>query len=227
MRFLLVSLGFLGLMGAATQLTAQEITAILEPAELIDIRPSVSGQVLSLETAEGDRVEAGDILARIDARDQEGRVRLAEALASAAGQLQRAEAQVVQAETLVERMRKARASGAAQQWELEQAEQVLALAEADLQIARDGQTQAQAQLAIETALLERYTLRAPFAGAVLEISTSVGSQLDTTSPVLSLADLMALESTAFVPLDWASSLSPKNRLSGLIDGSDVVSAEAE
>lgn len=206
---------------------SQGVTAILEPAESVDIRTNITGQLLSVDVDEGTPVTQGATLAQIESRTQQKRVDLAQAVAEADGRLQRAAAQIAQARALLERLQTAKARGAAQSWEVEQAEQSVALAEADLQIARDGQLQAKAQMALEQAILDEYTLRAPFAGVVLDVLETPGAQVNAQSVILSLAQLEALEATAFIPLEWLERIAVGQSLAAEIDGAGLQSAAVE
>ncbi|MEM8653665.1 MAG: efflux RND transporter periplasmic adaptor subunit [Pseudomonadota bacterium] len=211
------TLCFLICLGPAAAL-AQSLTAILEPADLVEVRPTVAGILTEIAVTEGQTVDQGALLAQIDDRSQAERVALAQAVASADGRIQRADAQIAQAESLVARMEKARGRGAAQEWEVEQARQALALATADKQIALDGQVQALAQLKLEQAVLETYRLRAPFAGVVLEVNENLGANVDMQSVVVTIAQLDALEATAFIPLAWLNTVMPGDLLRASVEG---------
>ncbi|MEL6807208.1 MAG: efflux RND transporter periplasmic adaptor subunit [Pseudomonadota bacterium] len=207
------------------QAAAQDLTAILEPGALVDIRPGVSGILRDVAVSEGDSIQAGSLLAQIDDRSQAKRLALAQAVAKADGQIRRADAQIAQARSLLARMQNARSRGAAQAWEVAQAEQALALAEADKRIALDGQTRAQAQVDLEQAILDTYRLHAPFSGVILEIAETVGANVDPQSVVLSLAQLDELEATAFVPLSWVETLSPGDRIGATVEASTIEMAD--
>ncbi|MEH6752088.1 MAG: efflux RND transporter periplasmic adaptor subunit [Paracoccaceae bacterium] len=205
-------------------LWAQAVTAILEPAEIVEIRPTVTGRLLALDAREGAEVARGAALAQIDSRGQAQRVALARAVSEADGRVQRAEAQVMQAQALVTRMEQAKARNAAQDWEVEQAAQSLALALADRQIAEEGQEQARAQLALEQAILEDYTLRAPFDGVVLEVAVNTGASVDPQVVILTFAQLSQLEATAFVPLDWLTGIAAGDTMAAQVEGARVQDA---
>lgn len=206
---------------------AQGVTAILEPSQSVEIRTNITGQLLSVDVMEGAQVAQGAALAQIESRTQRKRVELAQAVADADGRLQRAAAQIAQAQSLLTRLQTAQERGAAQIWEVEQAEQTVALAQADLQIARDGQLQAQAQMALEQAILDEYTLRAPFAGVVLDVLETPGAQVNAQSVLLALAQLDALEATAFIPLEWLDRIAVGQSLGAEVDGAALQSAAVE
>ena len=185
---------------------AQSVSAILEPVNSVEIRPSVNGRLDALLAQEGDTVTKGALLATIDARVQKARVALAEVAAAADGSVVRAEIVIDQAKALRERVARARSKGAAQKWEVTQSEQAVQLAEADLKVATESVSRTQGQLELDQAILSEFNMTAPFDGTILEVKTQTGEIVDTQTTILEIGDLQQLRATAFVPLDWLDSL---------------------
>ena len=192
--------------------TAQAISAVLEPVQLVDIRPVVAGRLADLSAIEGQDASEGAILARIDARVQHARVRLAEIAAEASAGAERAAIVVAQAEGLHDRVSAARIKGAALPWEVKQAKQALDLARADMRIAAETQARLEAQLALEQATLQEFYMSAPFAGTILEVPVTLGEIVDPQTVVITLGDLDRLSATAFVPVEWIDGLTVGDRL---------------
>ena len=217
------------LFGAFAPLSAiaQGVTAILEPVQSVDIRTSLVGILERVDVAEGATVAQGAPLAQLQSRTQSQRVALAQVVADADGRELRAKTQMEQAQALFERVQAARARGAAQSWEVEQAQKAVDLAKADLQIAQEGQIQARAQLALEQAMLADYTLRAPFPGVVLEVQAEAGTYVDAQAVVLKLAQLDALEATAFVPLEWLDRMTVGQSLEAEVEGAAIQTAAVQ
>lgn len=202
---------------------AQQVSAVLEPAQQVEIRASVPGRIAALLVAEGDAPGAGIPLAAIDAEVQRARVDLARIAAGAEGAERRAELAVAQAQALVGRLRNARAKGAAKAWEVTQAENTLALAQADAQIAAESRAQLRAQLALEEATLRSFEMRAPFDGRVLQIFVEPGETVGPDTPILEFGRLSELKAVAFVPADWARRLTPGDSLSAQLgDGGQTI-----
>ncbi len=185
---------------------AQSVSAVLEPAKIAEIRPTVAGRLSEIAVAEGDQVVAGAKLAQMDNAVQMARVSLAQQAAEAQGQLQRAAAATGEAEAFVVRVDQAHARGAAQNWEVTAARQALKLAQAEQVIAQEAQRQAEGQLALEQATLSEFELRAPFDGTVLQIFREPGEIVDTQQSVITLGHLRTLEATGFFPVDQFSDL---------------------
>lgn len=204
---------------------AQDVSTILEPVALVEIRPSVSGRLARIDVAEGQAVRTGQDLAAIDARVQQARVALSTVMAAARAQETRAVILVDQAQAVLDRVNRAFAKGAAKQWEVAKAELGLALAEADVAMARDNLVQLQAQLDLEMATLAEFSMQAPFDGTILRVFAQPGEILSTEMTVLELADLSQLKATAFVAETWARTLTSGNRVEGRVGRPDGTAIE--
>lgn len=122
----------------------ETFTGRVEAPETVELRPRVSGYIHEVAFEEGELVEAGDLLFRIDPRPYEARVKAARAeLAQARSQLQLASSEAGRARRLLESraisreeydQRQAAQSGARAR--LDAAEAALATAELDLQYTR-------------------------------------------------------------------------------------------
>ena len=95
----------------------------------VQVAPEVGGRVIELPVAEGNRVKAGDVIARLDTRDTDLALRRAEAERQAAD----AQLRLLQAGSRTEDIEQAQAQTAAASGEVATAESELVSAEADLQ----------------------------------------------------------------------------------------------
>lgn len=201
------------------------MTATLEPSQFVEVRPAVSGRLSELADAEGTAVAKGDVVAAIDASVQAARVRLAEVAAGATGAILRSERALATAETTRDRIVEARRTGVAQDWEVERSEQAVALAEAELQVARDELALNHGRLAMERAMLEEFRMRAPFDGTVLQVFRENGEIVDTQSVLLQIGNLATLKATAFVPVERLAALEPGATIEATLDtGGEPVDA---
>ncbi|MEO0568017.1 MAG: efflux RND transporter periplasmic adaptor subunit [Pseudomonadota bacterium] len=181
---------------------AQAISAVLEPVQLVEIKSSVAGRLQEIAVSEGQDVVEGTLLASIDARVQQARLRLAQTAAEATGSEERAAIVIEQAQNLYKRVEIARKKGAAQAWEIDQSEQAVKLAEADQKIAKETADQLKQQYELELATLAEFSMRAPFDGTVLQVMVEKGEIIETQVTVLEFGNLDRLKATAFVPIDW-------------------------
>lgn len=157
----------------------------LQPRQTIDVVGEVPGKVVFLNPAleVGGRLDAGDILFRIDQTDYTASLNQAQAaLASAEASLDRAEADQVRQAELAER-------GFAPDSVLDSAVAALTSAAANVD-------QAKAQLAVARQNLLRTTVRAPFPALVLSEQLAPGSYVAPGVPVARLLDASAGEVVA-------------------------------
>ncbi|WP_227258191.1 efflux RND transporter periplasmic adaptor subunit [Kangsaoukella pontilimi] len=143
----------------------------------VDVRSVVSGTLAQLPVAEGDMVEADQILAQLDAGAQTAAVRQAMATLDAAHvtQQQASEAYdraVVLGDNVPRTVLEADA---------------FALRSAAQEVARLTALLDQAQIVLGT-----YTIRAPVAGTVLELDAEAGQIVGPSARLLTLADLTEL-----------------------------------
>src|SRR5713226_9635585 len=143
-----------------------------------DVRVSslVAGRITELRVAEGDRVTAGQLLAKIDDRPYRE-------------QLKQAEGFTAQTRANLENARLTRTRK-----EVEDARTQETNAEASVR-------QAEAALALARLQVSRTEVRSPLTGTVVKRSLSVGEQVDGTAaqPVLEVANLAQTELFANVP----------------------------
>lgn len=203
---------------------AQDVTAVLEPTRSVELRSTVNGRVNSIVQSEGTLVTKDSIVAEIDGSVQRARLNLAQVTAEALGNLDRAEQLVTQATFRRDRIAAAKDKGAAQAWEVELAEQALAVALADLQVARDERARRAAELDLERATLAEFSVRAPFDATVLDVVVDEGEIVDTATVLVELGALDALEATAFLPVDWANALRDGARLNTRVESGGALKA---
>jgi RND family efflux transporter MFP subunit len=159
----------------------------------VDVRATVSGRLATLVVAEGDAVDAGEVLAEIDAEAQSAVVRQAVAALDAA-----LVAQAQERETY-DRLLALGANVARSTVETE----ARALQSAAQEVARVTAILEQARVA-----LRNHTIRAPFAGTVLVLNVEEGQTVDPATPLMTLADLGELVVEADVDEAYATQIAP-------------------
>ncbi|MEO0702327.1 MAG: efflux RND transporter periplasmic adaptor subunit [Pseudomonadota bacterium] len=202
---------------------AQGVTAVLEPARTVELRSTVNGRIAALDLRDGALVAQGDVLAKIDAAVQEARVQLAEVVSGGTGALVRAEQLLTQAQTRLDRVTEARSKGAAQEWEVVAAQQLVDIAAADLQVVQDDHARREAELALERATLSEFQIVAPFDATVLEVFVDAGEIVDTATPFMEIGNIDTLSATAFLPVDWLPGLERGGALEAITEFGDRVS----
>ena len=173
-------------------------------AQSIDVAPKYAGRLDEVLPKEGDVVEAGQVIARMDDRDTQAQILGAKAAvlrAKAAKQV--AEASVMQAQSALEvartthdRVVKLNADGHAAQSVLDDATNALHSAEASVAMAQaqvsDGDaliSQSEAELDRLNVALDDLEVRAPLRARVLYRLHEPGEVVAAGTPILTLLDL--------------------------------------
>jgi RND family efflux transporter MFP subunit len=164
---------------------ARLVRGVTRPSARAELAVPFDGIVAEVLVAEGDRVEAGTSIARMDDRVARASVAAARIAAERTGPVAFAEAEVRLAEARLERLREA---GAATEFELEEAGIRVQQAEANLTTAREDVAQARRNLELEEARLELHRVRAPFAGHVVRIFRRPGEASERRQPLAILVD---------------------------------------
>jgi RND family efflux transporter MFP subunit len=175
---------------------ADRILAIngrIRPRLQVDVRPSIGGQLVALPFDVGDRVQAGQILARID--DAPERAAIAEAEASVATQ------QATLAQARRELSRFVALGQFATKRDVEQRRLAVLEGERELNRRRAAVSQASEQR-------DRRVLRAPFAGIIMERPVDPGQAVGIESVIYRLADLSSPEISIEVDEVYAAEIRP-------------------
>lgn len=166
------------------------------------VSSKVAGRLVFLGVEEGDRVEAGQVIARLEAAEYEAAVRQAAAdRLSAEAARQEAAAAVAQADRALERARALASREVVAPEVLEDAETAAEVARARLAAAVARVEAARQIEAAAEAGLENTRIRAPFTGTILRKDAEVGEVVApavtggglTRGAVVTMADLSTLE----------------------------------
>ena len=153
-------------------------TGTVVPAREVTISPEVTGRVIHVsdKLRRGQRLNKGDVMVRLDARDYELGVRME------ASRVQQAEMELS--------LERERGSIARREWEMLASDSAgsgeLARREPHLQTAVQGLESAQSGLERAKLALERTTIRAPFASLVRDEAVEVGQVVAPGSRIATL-----------------------------------------
>ncbi|HOA49922.1 MAG TPA: efflux RND transporter periplasmic adaptor subunit [Novosphingobium sp.] len=165
----------------------------IRPRLQVDIRPALGGDLVALPFDVGDRVGAGQVLARIDDAPETA------AIAEAEASVQAQQATLAQARRDLARFE---ALGQfATRREVEQRRLSVEEGARELSRRRAAVVQAREQR-------DRRVLRAPFAGVILERPVDPGQTVGLDSVIYRLADLTAPEVTVEVDEAYAAEIRP-------------------
>lgn len=159
--------------GAASTSTSLDIEGTLQAQQQVSVSAQAAGRVLALAVKAGDRVKAGQWLARIDDRELQAGV------AGGDAGVAQAQAALLQAEQSARRTRELRNQGFISSAALDTASAQLQAAQAGLRLAQAGRSQA--------ALARGHaTVTAPFDGVVLATLVEAGDLATPGRPLLTL-----------------------------------------
>jgi RND family efflux transporter MFP subunit len=176
-------------------------TIAAPPNQDVRVSSLVPGRIALLKVAEGDRVQAAQLVAQIDDRPIRDQLLQAEAAtAQALANLENAKLTRARNENLFER-------GIAARKELEDARTQESVAAAALR-------QAEAALSLVRRQLTRTEVKSPLTGTVVKRFVSVGEQVDGTAaqPIIEVANLAEVELIANVPANYLAQLRPNRQL---------------
>lgn len=159
----------------------------VRPARAVEVGAEINGRVVEVLADFDDRVEEGQVLARIDPEPYEAALVRAEAsLQTARASLLEARSRLRAAQRELERTQSLAASGTASRARLEQLEFEAEQFEAAVQRGQAGVALAQAQLREARINLERTVIAAPISGFVLERRIEEGQAVNASfsTPVL-------------------------------------------
>ncbi|NIP72157.1 MAG: efflux RND transporter periplasmic adaptor subunit [Gammaproteobacteria bacterium] len=164
-------------------------TGVLEPVNQVEVGTEISGTVETVEADFNDRVQVGQVLARLDTDQLEARLRQSQAaLALAKAAVNEAEATVLETRNRLRRARELEKKGLCSQEECDAAQAAYARARASL--ARAQVLQAQAQVDAERTTLDKAVIRSPIDGIVLQRQIEPG-QTVAASLLFTLAESLA------------------------------------
>lgn len=166
------------------------------------VSSKVTGKVTEVLVEEGMKVEAGQVLARLDSSNVEKSLQLAEAqLESTRAALHETKANLNQAEREWQRISQLAASKVASQSELDRAEAVATSLQARLQRQQADVAVAEREVALWKQQLDDTIIRAPFSGIVTSKNAQPGEMISpmsaggsfTRTGICTIVDMSSLE----------------------------------
>jgi HlyD family secretion protein len=173
----------------------------------------VPGIIAELHADNGERVVAGRVLARLQTREQEARVAQARAsvaqaeaaIHQATANLQKAQANLRQRQQINQRRQELLRRGTLAEEQAQEAQTALDVASAELtvagsaiDVANANLQNAQAALALESARLDKFTLRAPYDAVVVARQRELGAAANPGEPIFTLVDPRTIWTLAHV-----------------------------
>ena len=181
------------------------VSGTMQPVNQATVKAKVSGDVRQITVREGDSVQAGQMLVRVDTADLDARV------LERQGQLQSARAQLGMAEKTNEMNQKLLKQNFISQNASDNAESSLEVAKGNLQAA-------QAQLRVAQNALKDSVATAPLSGIVAKRHVQPGEKVGFDTPLMTVVDLKDMELQALVPSGDIPELKPGMTVDLVVDG---------
>lgn len=171
-------------------------TGSLQPKEVVPVGARASGQLEEILVEVGDKVEEGQLLARIDASEQKLRVESSElSLKNQENQLEQRQYAVEKAQNDFDRTAMLRDANASTQQEYETAKNNLINAKTNLENLRIQIEQSKTNLQQERVQLNYTEIKAPLSGTIISLDQKEGATLNasqTAPTVMQIADLSVM-----------------------------------
>ncbi|NRB35120.1 MAG: efflux RND transporter periplasmic adaptor subunit [Rhodobacteraceae bacterium] len=184
---------------AAPVMGQHAISCLLEPARSITLAAPVPGILEEIAVARGDRVEAGQMVARIDSTVERATLAAAEFRAASTASVDVAQARLNEARRLLAQVQPLAQRGVASQNQLSELAAEVLIAESLLAEARDVQEAARLDVLSALAALELRVIRAPTAGVVLVQDPDVGEYADPDLPLALIVSVDRLKAEILMP----------------------------
>ncbi len=184
MRGFVHLLAIAGLLTAVPAAVALEVDGFTEPYRDIDVAASEAGLLERIEVKEGDRVTAGQLLARLDDTVLQATLAIAKTAVESQGRLESAEAELKLQSEMVAKLHGLRQRGHASRQEIERAESQLQIARANVRAMREQHRIKSLEYRRTRAQLKQRRLTSPIDGIVTHIHKDRGEFVSLSDPVV-------------------------------------------
>lgn len=179
-------------------------TGIVDPETQVKISSEVSGEIVYLGVQEGDHVQKGQVLVKINPQQIIAEVDEARAgISSAQARAAQAKANLLHAQQDLSRMQQLFDKKLATQQELDNASAAVKVNEADLDAARFAIEQSQASFRRVQQSVVKTTIVSPISGVVTKLNSKLGEKVVgaiqmTGTEIMTIADLSVIEAVVDV-----------------------------
>lgn len=176
----------------------REFECLIEPNMMIEVSSPVDGVIDSIEVDKADAVEAGQVLAQLEASVQHAQVEQARARAAMDGEIRAAQENVNFTRRKLKRINDLYSSQAVAPQQKDEAETEARLASMELRKAREDKRLAELELQKAIEALNQRTIRSPIEGVVVQRFLSPGESVKD-KPILSIAQIDPLRVEVILP----------------------------
>ena len=161
---------------------SEEIEGFTQPFRKIDLSSDETGAIAALAVREGDRVEAGDVVANLDSRVQDIQLQIAKKVASSTSQRSAAAKSLTKRRAISQRLAQMHSQGHASESEIIRADLELSIAESKYNTAVEEAGIREIEVTRASIQLQRRTITAPFSGQIAKIHSREGEFLSPLHP---------------------------------------------
>jgi HlyD family secretion protein len=180
-------------------LAGMETGGVLEPVKNTEVATAEMGVIREVFVKQGDFVEKGAPIARLDQEQQQVQVREAELELASTGVLETARSEFDFSERRRDKTAKLLAEGKASPKELERDQLDLNIAAAKVKAQEEAKLIGKAKLDRVQLMLRERTIRAPHSGTIVEVYRDVGEYIAGNAPaVVRLMDASQLRARFFL-----------------------------
>lgn len=179
-------------------------TGMIDPQTQVKVSPEVSGEIVYLGVEEGQSVQKGQVLVRINPQSMMAERDEAQALISGAqSRVAQSEAGLLRSEQELERVKLLFEKKLSTQQELDAATAQVKIARAELSSARYAVAQSQAGFRRVRQSLSKTTIVSPISGIVTKLNSKLGEKVVgaiqmTGTEIMTVADLSVIEAVVNV-----------------------------
>jgi len=185
---------------------ALEIEAITKPSADISLSFVQHGKVHEVTVREGDHVAAGDPLASLEGQVEMVQYQLLTAKANDTTIIKIGQAELLQKEKDLQKMKEAQRNGAVTDWEVDHARLTAETALLELKLAEFEHAQDQLKHKEFKTALNNLHIRSPIKGIVEEVKIEKGESVQALAPVIRIVNIDNLLIDIAVPVSKAESL---------------------
>ena len=186
---------------AGNPAAAAELDCLVKPEMYVEVSSPVISILEEMLVETGDMVEKGQPLARLEASVEMAKVKLARLQADSTSEIENRKEQVRYAKQYYQRMQELLAQNSVSQYETDKAHTELALAQIELNRARENRRIAQVNLELAQSQLALRTIYSPIDGIVVDRYAMVGESVEGRS-IMKLAKVNPLKVELIAPTEY-------------------------
>lgn len=189
-------------------LRRSQLQGVAKPRLLAELPPAMAGIVAQVHVVENQQVSKDQPLVTLDNRVAIAAQKVAAIAAQRQAALRAAKLRWQLAERQLGRLEEAFERGASSPFEVEERRVARDQALAAFEQAKEDRLADQAALELATAELRRFTIHAPFDGCVVNLNAKIGTAVEPTTPIVSVANFAELEVLLFLPVEQYGTIQP-------------------